>query len=196
MSQQLSWARDGETLTLTGELDQDLLNPLWDARHNAMQGVTLIDLHGVTRVDTAGIALLAHLVATGKKQGSSVTLTGVSDNVVTLAQLYNLPEDVLPRYKMLSLFSLSDDVDPMENNEIQTVLMNALSLQEAHVSGDGSHFQVIAVGEMFDGMSRVKKQQAVYAPLMEYIADNRIHALSIKAFTPQEWARDRKLNGF
>ena len=51
------------------------------------------------------------------------------------------------------------------------------------------------MGEMFDGMSRVKKQQAIYAPLMEYIADNRIHALSIKAFTPQEWARDRKLNG-
>lgn len=47
--------------------------------------------------------------------------------------------------------------DPMEkSHEIQTVLMNALSLQEVHVSGDGSHFQVIAVGEMFDGMSRVK----------------------------------------
>jgi acid stress-induced BolA-like protein IbaG/YrbA len=97
---------------------------------------------------------------------------------------------------MLGLFSLPDDIDPMDNHEIQTVLMNALALQEAHVSGDGSHFQVIAVGEIFDGMSRVKKQQAVYAPLMEYIADNRIHALSIKAFTPTEWARDRKLNGF
>ena len=72
MSQQLSWARDGETLTLTGELDQDLLNPLWDARHNAMQGVTLIDLHGVTRVDTAGIALLAHRWPRAKA-GSSVT---------------------------------------------------------------------------------------------------------------------------
>ena len=82
--------------------------------------------------------------------------------------------------------------DPMENNEIQSVLMNALSLQEVHVSGDGSHFQVIAVGELFDGMSRVKKQQTV----MEYIADNRIHAVSIKAYTPAEWARDRKLNGF
>ena len=97
---------------------------------------------------------------------------------------------------MLGLFSLTDDVEPMENHEIQAVLMSALSLKEVHVSGDGSHFQVIAVGEMFDGMSRVKKQQSVYAPLMEYIADNRIHALSIKAFTPQEWARDRKLNGF
>ncbi|VFS60657.1 Predicted transcriptional regulator, BolA superfamily [Kluyvera cryocrescens] len=42
--------------------------------------------------------------------------------------------------------------------------MNALSLQEVLVSGDGSHFQVIVVGEMFDGMSRVKKQQTVYAP--------------------------------
>ncbi len=72
MSQQLSWARDGETLTLTGELDQDLLNPLWDARHKAMQGVTLIDLHGVTRVDTAGIALLAHWWPRAKSRGAAL----------------------------------------------------------------------------------------------------------------------------
>ena len=52
------------------------------------------------------------------------------------------------------------------------------------------------MGEMFGELSRVKKQQAVYAPLMEYIADNRIHAVSIKTYTPAEWARDRKLNGF
>lgn len=97
MSQQLSWSREGETLNLSGELDQDLLNPLWDKRHEAMQGVTLIDLAEVTRVDTAGIALLAHLVAVGKKQGQSVKLNGASENVLTLAQLYNLPHDVLPR---------------------------------------------------------------------------------------------------
>ena len=96
MSQQLSWSREGETLKLSGELDQDLLNPLWDKRRDAMQGVTLIDLSGVTRVDTAGVALLAHLIAVGKKQGATVTLHGASDNVVTLAQLYNLPQDVLP----------------------------------------------------------------------------------------------------
>ena len=78
---------------------------------------------------------------------------------------------------MLGYFHYQIKFEPMENHEIQTVLMNALSLQEVHVSGDGSHFQVIAVGEMFDGMSRVKKQQAVYAPLMEYIADNRIHVV-------------------
>ncbi|SFN26254.1 Acid stress-induced BolA-like protein IbaG/YrbA, predicted regulator of iron metabolism [Izhakiella capsodis] len=84
----------------------------------------------------------------------------------------------------------------MENSEIQSVLLSALPLDEVHVSGDGSHFQVIAVGEVFADLSRVKKQQAVYAPLMEYIADNRIHAVSIRTYTPAEWARDRKLNGF
>lgn len=84
----------------------------------------------------------------------------------------------------------------MENNEIEEMLMKALALQEVHVTGDGSHFQVVAVGDIFAGMRRVKQQQTVYVPLTEYIADNRIHALSIKAYTPEEWQRDRKLNGF
>lgn len=90
----------------------------------------------------------------------------------------------------------SEESIAMDTNEIKDVLMNALALDEAHITGDGSHFQAIVVGALFDGMSRVKKQQAVYAPLMAYIADNRIHALSIKAYTPEEWQRDRKLNGF
>ncbi|ANI81091.1 lipid asymmetry maintenance protein MlaB [Kosakonia oryzae] len=97
MTPQLSWSREGESLTLQGELDQDVLNPLYNARVEAMEGVTCIDLQGVTRVDTAGIALLIHLIAEGKKQGAVISLAGMSDSVATLAALYNLPEDVLPR---------------------------------------------------------------------------------------------------
>ncbi|MCP9268088.1 BolA family iron metabolism protein IbaG [Xenorhabdus sp. XENO-1] len=84
----------------------------------------------------------------------------------------------------------------MDTDEIKEVLMKALALDDVIVSGDGSHFQVIAVGELFDGLSRVKQQQTVYAPLMEYIANNRIHAVSIKTYTPAKWQRDRKLQGF
>ncbi len=84
----------------------------------------------------------------------------------------------------------------MENKELEAVLMQSLDLQEAHVTGDGSHFQLIVVGEQFTDMRRLKREQAVYAPLMEYIADNRIHAVNIRAFSPDEWARERKLNGF
>ncbi|MFA0698364.1 BolA family iron metabolism protein IbaG [Vibrio sp. 10N.222.49.C9] len=73
------------------------------------------------------------------------------------------------------------------------MLDDALQLAEIHVKGEGSHYEVIAVDESFDGMSRVKKQQLIYAPLMEYIQRNDIHAVSIKAFTPDEWQRDKKL---
>lgn len=82
----------------------------------------------------------------------------------------------------------------MDSTEIKKILESELQLTEVHVKGEGSHFEVVAVGDMFDGMSRVKKQQTIYAPLMEQIASNAIHALSIKAYTPQEWERDKKLN--
>jgi len=53
---------------------------------------------------------------------------------------------------------------------------------------------VIAVSEMFDGMSRVKKQQTIYGPLSEVIASGAVHAVSIKAFTPSQWQREQLLN--
>ena len=84
----------------------------------------------------------------------------------------------------------------MHPTEIESILRAALALDELYVQGDNGHFQVIAVSALFAGMSRDKKQQTIYAPLTEQIASNAIHALSIKAFTPEEWQRDRKLNGF
>ena len=63
----------------------------------AVKGITSIDLSRVSRVDTGGLALLLHLIDLAKKQGNNVTLQGVNDKVYTLAKLYNLPADVLPR---------------------------------------------------------------------------------------------------
>ncbi|KYF17673.1 phospholipid ABC transporter substrate-binding protein, partial [Salmonella enterica subsp. enterica serovar Typhimurium] len=63
----------------------------------AMNGVTRIDLSQISREDTGGLALLARLVNQAKKQGNAVSLSGVNDKVYALAQLYNLPEAVLPR---------------------------------------------------------------------------------------------------
>ena len=70
---------------------------LWEMREEAVKGITCIDLSRVSRVDTGGLALLLHLIDLAKKQGNNVTLQGVNDKVYTLAKLYNLPADVLPR---------------------------------------------------------------------------------------------------
>ncbi|GAA5218883.1 BolA family iron metabolism protein IbaG [Corallincola platygyrae] len=81
----------------------------------------------------------------------------------------------------------------MDNEKIQSLLTEALSLDEVYVKSDGSHYEIIAVGECFEGMRSVKRQQTVYGPLMDTIAAGDMHAVSIKAFTPSEWQRDRKL---
>ena len=81
----------------------------------------------------------------------------------------------------------------MQPEDIQKILAENLDLAEIHVTGDGSHFQIIAVGDVFENMSRVKKQQAIYGPLNAHISDGTLHALTIKTFTEQEWQRDKKL---
>ncbi|MCC4264923.1 BolA family transcriptional regulator [Oceanimonas baumannii] len=78
------------------------------------------------------------------------------------------------------------------NNEVERRLREALELDELYVKSEGDHFQVIAVSEAFAEMSRVKRQQAINGPLMDLIAQNAIHALSVKTFTPEQWARERK----
>ncbi|ATG75240.1 cell division protein BolA [Zobellella denitrificans] len=78
------------------------------------------------------------------------------------------------------------------NNEVERLLREALSLDELYVKSEGSHFEVIAVSADFADMSRLKRQQAINGPLMELIAQNAIHALTIKTFTPEQWARERK----
>ena len=82
----------------------------------------------------------------------------------------------------------------MENQEIESLLIEALGLTEVHVKSDGSHFQIIAVSEQFSQMTRVKKQQFVYAPLADIIAQGTINAVSIKTFTETQWQRERMFN--
>ena len=82
----------------------------------------------------------------------------------------------------------------MDISQIEQLLTEQLQLSEVRVTAEGSHYAVIAVGDCFADVSRVKQQQMVYAPLMAAIADGSIHAVSIKTFTPQQWRREKLLN--
>jgi BolA protein len=51
--------------------------------------------------------------------------------------------------------------------------------------GGETHFAVTVVSAAFAGHSRVARQRLVYEALAEELA-NRVHALSVKALTPEE----------
>jgi len=50
-------------------------------------------------------------------------------------------------------------------------------LAAVEVSGDGCHFAIVVIGDIFAGLSPVKKQQLVYGALSEQFADGSIHAV-------------------
>lgn len=79
----------------------------------------------------------------------------------------------------------------MNTEIIKQKLEQALALDICIVKGENGTFQVIAVSEIFVEMSRVKKQQTIYAHLVDEIASNAIHALTIKALTPDEWQKQK-----
>ena len=79
----------------------------------------------------------------------------------------------------------------MNTEIIKEKLEKALTLDVCIVKGESGTFQVIAVSELFVDMSRVKKQQTIYAHLSDDIATNAIHALTIKALTPDEWQKQK-----
>ena len=75
----------------------------------------------------------------------------------------------------------------MDASAVKELLQNHLHDCEIHVQGEGSHYDIAAIGAVFEGLRPVKKQQLVYAALQDRIADGSIHAVNIRTYTPAEW---------
>lgn len=64
---------------------------------------------------------------------------------------------------------------------------NQSHLHAGHAgAGQGGHFSLIIVSEAFANQSRINRHRMVYDALSEYML-NGIHALNIKAQTPDEF---------
>lgn len=87
---------DNGVLTLSGVLDSASVQVLWDQQSMLVMTLSEIALSGLVRTDTAGLAMLVHLVAQARSHGQRVRLTGVSEKLSTLSLLYNLPTSLFP----------------------------------------------------------------------------------------------------
>jgi acid stress-induced BolA-like protein IbaG/YrbA len=77
---------------------------------------------------------------------------------------------------------------------IKTAIASALVCDRLDVRGDGQHFEALIVSSAFEGLSRVKRHQLVYAALGERMREE-IHALSMTTVTPAELAASERANG-
>jgi len=72
-------------------------------------------------------------------------------------------------------------------NEVRDYIAAGLPCTLLHVDGDGRHFFATIVSPEFEGASRVRRHQRVYAALGDRMRAH-IHALSMKTLTPAEHA--------
>jgi len=75
----------------------------------------------------------------------------------------------------------------VEPGSIEQSIRAGLAVTHLQVTGDGAHFEAIIVSPSFAGLPRVRQHQLVYAALGERMREE-IHALSMKTFSPDEWA--------
>ena len=77
----------------------------------------------------------------------------------------------------------------MENQQVQRLIEEGLPGVKVIVNGDGYHYEAVVVGDCFEGKSLVQQQKMVYSVLNEHISSGAIHALTIKAYTPEQWEK-------
>lgn len=74
----------------------------------------------------------------------------------------------------------------MNPDDVKALLIAEFGGCDVTVNGDGRHFDITVVGEVFKGLRPVQRQQKVYAVLKDHIAEGTIHAVNMKTFAPDE----------
>ena len=71
---------------------------------------------------------------------------------------------------------------------LKQIIAAGLPCQHLEVEGDGRHWFAVIVSDEFEGKRPIARHQRVYATLGDKMARDEVHALSMKTFTPAEWA--------
>ena len=76
----------------------------------------------------------------------------------------------------------------MQCEDIEALINGGLSCAQVKVlSEDSTHFEALVISEEFAGQSRIRRHQMIYGTLGALMG-REIHAMSIQALTPEEWA--------
>ncbi|MDR0480224.1 MAG: BolA family transcriptional regulator [Burkholderiaceae bacterium] len=80
----------------------------------------------------------------------------------------------------------------MTAEQLQHLIAAGLPCAHLHVEGDGRHWFATIVSDVFEGLRPVARHQRVYAALGQYMTTGEVHALSMRALTPAEWAAGKE----
>jgi acid stress-induced BolA-like protein IbaG/YrbA len=83
----------------------------------------------------------------------------------------------------------------MEIEEVCKLIETGIPNCEVTVFGEACNFSVRVVSEAFESLSPVKRQRLVLDTVAAPLATGELHAISMKVYTPAEWAREQATSG-
>ncbi|XAH22620.1 BolA family protein [Xylophilus sp. GW821-FHT01B05] len=76
----------------------------------------------------------------------------------------------------------------MTADELKALIQSHLPCEHIALEGDGRHWYATIVSAEFEGKRLIQRHQRVYATLGTRMQTDEVHALSMKTYTPAEWA--------
>ena len=83
----------------------------------------------------------------------------------------------------------------MDLEEIENMFKDVLGECRVEMQAEDNKLMLLVIGDVFEGMSKVKRQQLVYGLLKDRIASGEIHAVSMKTMTRAEAEQQQPGNG-
>ena len=75
--------------------------------------------------------------------------------------------------------------------ELKSIIAAGLLCEHLSLEGDGRHWFATIVSAEFERQHAIKRHQKVYATLGAKMHTDEVHALSMKTYTPAEWAAQK-----
>jgi len=75
----------------------------------------------------------------------------------------------------------------MKKEEVIALIKVDFPNAEILAEGADCNFSCIIICPTFEGLGLLQRQKAVLATVKEQITRGELHAMSIKAYTPQQW---------
>ena len=76
----------------------------------------------------------------------------------------------------------------MEPDQIKAIIEQGMNTELVRVTGEGGKYEALVVSPEFEGLSMLNQHKKVYALVNDHIQSGAIHALTIKSWTPAQWA--------
>ena len=94
---------------------------------------------------------------------------------------------LLPLLKTATPKKAEAEKETLSIRDIEQLVQQGMPDATVLVDGEGCDLLISVVSEQFIDLALVKKQQLVMATLKEPLASGKLHAVSVKAYTPDEW---------